>query len=179
MLQSIVKWINGELCELVPGAKVYGIAKTANVDGIIKPYVPDEQKSISPDDTYPFQSYHKEQSLSSANINRSGYGDTLNDLANTYGMSLIIFFDENKTGVKTDELYTLIQARITGILKIEGYKSIRVGVNNAILNDGQVWRQEYGDTPFKLFASQRLIQIGYSVLVTLDKNCFPKCISKS
>lgn len=179
MLHSTINWINEQLCELVPGGQVHGVAKTANVDGVIKPYVLDSEKGIMVDDTYPFISYHKEQSLQSANVPRSGYGDSQSDLQNSYGMSLIIFFDEKKLGVKTDELYTLIQARVTGILKTEGYKSVRVGVLNAILNDGQVWRQEYGDAPYRLFGSQRLIQIGYSVVVTLDKNCFPKCISKS
>lgn len=178
MLQSIINWINKQLCELVPKGQVFAIAKTANVDGIIKPYVLETEKGIMVDDTHPFISYHKEQTLQSANVPRTGYGDNLSDLANTYGMSLIIFFDEKKLGVKTDELYALIQARVTGILKIEGYKSVRIGVLNAILNDGQVWRQEYGDAIFRLSASQRLIQIGYSVVVTLDKNCFPKCISK-
>jgi len=180
MLLSIINWINEQLCELVPGAKVFGIARTAVKDDKILPISGDEWiKYAGVDDTYPFQSYHKELTLSAANVSRSGYGDNLSDLSNTYGMALIIFFDEKKCGVKTDELYTLIQARITGILKIEGYKSIRIGVTNAILNDGQVWRQEYGETSFRLSATQRLIQIGYSVIVTLDKTCFPKCISKS
>jgi hypothetical protein len=179
MLHSIIDFINTQFSDLVTGSKVYGIAKTALKDEKLLPYLVEEGKYVGVDDTYPMMVYHKEQSLSSANVARSGYGDNLSDLSNTYGMSLIVFFDEKKTGVKADELYTLIQARITGILKLEGYKSIRVGVSNAILNDGQVWRQEYGDAPFKLFASQRLIQIGYSVVMTLDKNCFPKCISKS
>lgn len=181
MLQSVINWLNEQLCELIPGGKTHGIAKTAvNDKGIIKPFTgKDWIDYAGVDDTYPFISYHKEQTLQSTNVPRSGFGDNLSDLANTYGMSLIIFFDEKKVGVKTDELYTLIQARVTGILKIEGYKSIRIGVLNAILNDGAVWRQEYGDVAFRLSASQRLIQIGYSVVVTLDKNCFPKCISKS
>ena len=85
---------------------------------------------------------------------------------------MIIFLDETKTGIKADEIYTLIQSKITGILKFEGYKSIRVGVSSAILNDAQVWAQEYGaNVPIRLNPSQRLIQIGYSVVMTLDKNC--------
>lgn len=179
MQQSILNWINNELCDLIPGAEVYGIARTALKDERMMPYCPADDKYIGIDDTFPFQAYHKELSLSTANVPRSGFGDNISDLANTYGMALIIFFDEKKLGVKTDELYTLIQSRITGILKIEGYKQIRIGVTNAILNDGQVWAQEYGQTVFRLSASQRLIQIGYSVTLTLDKNCFPKCISKS
>lgn len=178
-MQLITDFINGQILDLVAGARVYGIAKTAQKDGKILPYVTDQGIYVGTDDTYALVAYHKEQTLSSANVPRSGYGDNLSDLINTYGMSMIVFFDEKKTGVKADELYTLIQARVTGILKTDGYKAVRIGVSNAILNDGQVWRQEYGDAPFKLFASQRLIQIGYSVQMTLDKNCFPKCISKS
>lgn len=177
MLHSIIKWINDQLCELVPGAKVYGIARTAKRDDGIMPVSGEDWIGI--DDAFEFKAYHKELTLRSAVVPRSNYGDSFGDLSNTYEMGLIIFFDEQKLGVKTDELYTLIQARITGILKIDGYKLVRIGVTNAILNDGAVWAQEYGSLPFKLFVPQRLIQIGYSVMVTLDKNCFPKCISKS
>lgn len=176
MLHSIVDWINESLAGIIPGAKFYGIARTAAKDDKILP-VTENEKYIGLDDTYPAQIYHKHLTISSANVPNSGYGDNLSSLSNTYGMAMVAFIDEKKTGIKADELYTIIQAKITGILKIEGYKSVRVSVANAILNDGQVWAQEYGNTPLRLTISQRLIQIGYSVVMTLDKNCIkiPNC----
>lgn len=172
MLHSIVDWINESLTGIIPGAKLYGIARTAAKDEKLLPVTEKGDWIYAGiDDTYKFQSYHKHLTISSANVPNSGYGDNLSSLSNTYGMALIVFIDEKKTGIKADELYTIIQASITGILKIEGYKSVRVSVTNAILNDGQVWTQEYGNTPLRLTISQRLIQIGYSVVTTLDKNC--------
>lgn len=175
MLHSIVDFINEKIKGLVPG-KLYGIARTASKDDRIMP-VTEAGDWVGVDDTHPCIVYHKHLSIQSANVAKSGYGDNVSDLQNTHAMTMVIFLDEKKTGVKASELYTLIQSQVTGILKTEGYKSIRTSVLNAILNDGQVWSQEYGNTPLRLTASQRLFQIGYSVIMTLDKNCItiPKC----
>lgn len=179
MLHWIVNWANDRIKELVPGARVYGIARTASREGEQLPVTGEGEfiKYAGVDDTYPAIIYHKHLSISSANVSGSGYGDNTSNIANTNQMALIVFLDEKKTGIKADELYTLIQSLITGVLKREGYKMVRVSVSNAILNDAQVWAQEYGNVPLRLTASQRLIQIGYSVVMTLDKNCItiPKC----
>lgn len=173
MLHSIVSWVNQQIKGLVPGMRAYGLARTAAKDDRILPITFEgDWIYAGVDDVYPMQVYHKHLTIQSANVPGSGYGDNISNLANTNAMAMIIFLDEIKTGIKADELYTLIQSKVTGILKFEGYKSVRVGVSNAILNDAQVWVQEYGaNVPLRLNPSQRLLQIGYSVIMTLDKNC--------
>jgi hypothetical protein len=179
MLHSVVDYINSRIKEVLQKAKIYGIARTATRDGSIMPVTSDGEwiKYAGVDDIYSAIIYHKHLSISSANAPRSGFGDNISDLVNTNQMTMVVFMDEKKTGITADQLYTLIQAQITGILKLDGYKSVRIGVSSAILNDAQVWAQEYGNTPLQLKASQRLIQLGYSIVVTLDKNCItiPKC----
>lgn len=174
-ISDIVNWGNDMINPLIPGMKTYGIAKTAAKDNAIMPYV--DEKYIGIDDTYESQVYHKQLSVSSTNVARSGYGNSDANLQNTYGMAMFVYFNEKKCGIKADELYTYIQTVVTGVLKAEGYKSVRVNVLNAVLNDTQVWAQEYGQTPFRLAGPQRLIQINYNIVIVFEKNCItiPNC----
>jgi len=174
-INDISLWVNERLSGLIPGIKSYGIAKSAIKGESFAPYIDDNYVGL--DDTYPAQSYHKELSVSSQSVNGRAYGDNEFLLQNTYTMSLIVFFNENKIGFKADQLYIFIQSLITGVLKAEGYKTIRVNVTNAILNDGQVWASEYGNTAYKLSGSQRLMQINYNAVILFDKKCIeiPNC----
>lgn len=175
LLNDITQFINGKVSEIVPGAKVYGVAKMAVKDGQIMPYI--DEKYIGIDDTYTAMSYHKQLTVASTTVPRTGYGDGDLSLQNTYQMAMVIYLNENKTGFVPDQLYTFIQSAITGVLKAESYKSIRVGVSSAILNDAQVWAQEYGQSPYKLSGPQRLMQINYSIVIVFDQNCItlPNC----
>lgn len=180
MLHLVVEYINSRVKEFLTNAKLYGIARTASRDGSIMPVTNEGDwiKYAGVDDIYPAIIYHKHLSITTTDAPRSGFGDNISDLVNTNQMGMVVFLDEKKTGLKADEIYTLIQAQVTGILKFDGYKSVRIGVSSAILNDAQVWAQEYGiNAPLQLKASQRLIQLGYSIVVTLNKNCItiPKC----
>jgi hypothetical protein len=178
-VNDITTWSNDKVAPLIPGMKTYGIAKAAVKGDNIAPYIDGKHLEIYAgiDDTYSAQMYHKQLSISSTTVSRSGYGDNEQSLQNTYQMALIVFYNEKNTGIPADQLYTFIQSIITGVLKAEGYKSVRVGVSSAILNDGQVWAQEYGQTPFKLSGPQRLIQINYSIVMVFDKHCItiPNC----
>lgn len=174
-INDITNWVNSRVCEIVPGLKTYGVAKAAAKGDFIAPYTGDDYIGI--DDTYPAQGYHKQLTIASTNVSRSGYGDNEQDLQNTYGMAFILYFNEKKCGLVVDKLYTFIQSAITGILKSPGYRSVRVNVTSAVLNDAGVWTQEYGATPYRLSGPQRLIQLNYNVVMILDKECIaiPNC----
>jgi len=173
---DIALWANERILPIIKGIKTYGIGKTAARDDKILPYA--DGKYIGIDDTYPAQSYHKELSVASSIVANSGYGDNERSLQNTTQMAMIVYFNEDKCSLTADKLYTFIQSAITGVLKADGYKSVRVNVLNAVLNDSAVWRQEYGDTPYKLAGPQRLIQVNYSITIVFDKHCIviPNCV---
>lgn len=174
-INDIVIWANEKLLPLMPGLKTYGIAKSATKGETFMPYV--DEKYIGIDDTHPAQLYHKQLTISSTSVPSSGYGDNEQDLQNTYGMAMVVFFDEKKQGFNADSLYTYIQASITGRLKATEAKSIRVSVTSVNLNDPQIWAQEYGTNQYKLFGTQRLIQVNYSVVMVYNKECItiPQC----
>lgn len=172
---DITGWVNGKLCKFMPEVKTYGIAKSAVKGDGIAPYT--EEKYIGIDDTFKAQAYHKQLTISSTTVPLSGYGDNEQSLQNSYSMALIVFFNEEKCGFSADKLYTFIQTSITGRLKGQGYKSVRVSVVNAILSDAQVWAQEYGQTPYKLAGPQRLIQVNYNIVMVYNPECIaiPQC----
>lgn len=173
LTSDIVKWANKRMEGFMPG-QYYGIAKSALKDDKVVPYA--DEKYIGIDDTYPAQMYHRELAIASTTM-PGGFGDRGEYLQSTFTMAMVLYFDEKKTGYIASELYAFIQASLTSILKINGYRSVRVNVTSAILNDGSVWRQEYGETPLRLFDTQRLIQINYSIIAVVDKNCIeiPHC----
>jgi hypothetical protein len=172
---DITGFVNSKVEKIMPGLKPYGIAKTAIKGDGLAPYT--DEKYIGIDDTFKAQAYHKQLTINSATIANSGYGDDEADLQNTFGMALIIYFNEEKCGFSADKLYTFIQSAITGRLKSKGFKSVRVSVSSAILNDAQVWAQEYGATQYKLAGPQRLIQVNYTIVMVYDKECIsiPQC----
>jgi hypothetical protein len=88
---------------------------------------------------------------------------------------MYVFLNRKKSGLFADELFQLIQANFPEVLKIEPYKSIRTFFNSVVLNDTQVYSQEYTGTPVKLTPEYNLFQINYSVEVVFTKGCFNKC----
>lgn len=174
-INDITGWVNDKIRDIIPGFKLYGIAKAAIKGDYIAPYTGEEYIGI--DDTYPAQGYHKQLTVSSSIVPRTGYGNNDQDLQNTFTLGLVVYYNENKSGITADQLYTFIQSAVTWRLKADGFRSVRVGVQSAILNDAQVWTQEYGQSPYKLQGSQRLIQVNYNVVMVYDKNCItiPNC----
>lgn len=174
-INDITGWVNKKITAFMPGIKTYGIAKAAVKGDGIAPYA--EEKYIGIDDTFKAQVYHKQLTISSTSVANSGYGDNEQSLQNTFNMALIVFFNEEKSGFTADKLYTFIQSAITGRLKSAGFKSVRISVSSAILNDPLVWAQEYGATQYKLAGPQRLIQVNYTIVMVYDKQCIsiPQC----
>lgn len=173
-IKEIVTWINGRLSSLVPGSKFYGIAKTALKDEKILPIEGD--KYIGLDDTYPMMAYHKELGLASSDAPGNGFGDNIKDIINSHSMAMIIYYNSEKTRVNTDQLYMIMQKRVSGVLKSPGIKYARIIFNSAILEDARVYIQEYGAGPVRLKPAQRLFQVNYTVQIVFDKNCIGACL---
>lgn len=173
-IKEIVSWINGRLATLVPGSKFFGIAKTALKDDKILPIEGD--KYIGLDDTFPMMVYHKELGLTSGETTGSGYGDNIKNIINSHSMAMIIYYNSAKTRVGADQLYMIMQKRVSGVLKSPGIKYARIIFNSAILEDARIYVQEYGAGPVRLKPAQRLIQVNYTVQIVFDKNCVAACL---
>lgn len=155
-------------------AKTYGITIDQVRGNDILPT--ENEQYIGLDDIYKIQVYHKLNSMTNQLRQRSGYGDSRGDQVNVFNMSMIVFHNEKRTGFKTDQLVLVLQANSPRQVPSEYFKSVYITYQNVVLNDAVVWRQEYGQSPYKLKSGQRLIQINYTVEATYKDGCFAKCL---
>lgn len=178
MKQSLIQWVNNKLCDIYQGAKIYGVAKQAKRGTEILPvtFVEGKEYYIGITDKDALRIYHKELSTTTTQDLKSSYGDGTWTEVNTHQMALIIFFDERRLGVDADQLYMLIQRRISGVLKLTGARLVRVTVNSLNMDDARIYSQEYQSDTFRLTVGQRLIQVNYTLQVSFDKKCIPNCI---
>jgi len=105
MKQFLLKWINQQLCNLVPGAKVYGVARPAKRGTEILPVTFENEKEfyVGIDGKETLQVYHKEISTSTTQETIGTYGDDIFNEVNTYQMAMIIFFDEKRLRIDADQ----------------------------------------------------------------------------
>lgn len=170
-IHDIVQKIN----EAIPvdSRDTYGIVTMSRRGDQIIPSI--DGKYIGIDDTYPMRVYHKINGMTSQLRAGSGYGDSVGDQVNTYQMSMIVFNDKKRTKLSSDQMVLMLQVNTPRRVASELFKSIRITYTNAILNDVQVFAQEYGSTDYRLKDGQSLIQINYTVEATYKEGCFAKC----
>lgn len=170
-IHDIVDAINAAIP--INGRDMYGIATPAvRVDQML-PAIGEVYIGI--DDSYPIRVYHKLNGMTSLIRPGSGFGDSTGDQVNVYQMSMIVFNNQRLTKIKPDQLVLLMQVNTPRAVKSDYFKTIRITYNNVILNNAQVWAQEYGATTYRLGLMQNLFQINYTVEATFKEGCFAKC----
>jgi len=165
---DIVAFINSRLCNVIPGMKLYNIAQIVSREAATVPVV--DEKDAAFDDTHPAQIYHKINGLTMATT-ATGFGRD-NNLLYTYQMSMIVFL--NKRHIRPEDFPIIAQGNIPQRFTTENTQSVSIKFLSAILNDQQVFAQEYR-SPFRLGTNQRLFQINYSLEVVYKPGCFEKC----
>ena len=163
-----------EINESIPltGEK-YGVATPAiRGDQVIPSF---KEKYIGIDDSFPVRIYHQLNGMVSSIRPNSGYGDDTGDYVTVFQMSMIVFNNQSLSKLKPDQLVLFLQVNTPRKVESDTFKKITITYNNAILNDAQVFSQEYGSTDFRLKLNQNLIQINYTVEVTYINGCFAKC----
>lgn len=175
-LHDIVDKINDSLS--LPGdADVFCIAQTVTrkndkLPGVLKK--PTEIEYVGIDDKKAIRLYHKLNSLTVRTDARKGYGSSAGPITNVYSISAVVFNNRKKTKLYADELSSLIQSQFPDTVKVVPYQSINIFFNSVILNDLQVWQQEYSED-YKLAPEHNLFQINYTVEATFTKGCFNTC----
>lgn len=119
--------------------------------------------------------YHRLVSVTTGSVGK-GYGDlNVKEIANTYNMIMVAFFDSGKTKLMADEMFAFIQATLPEFLRGEKFTYIRTSVTSAILNSQQAFSQEYKGIAYSLKPEQNLIAISYSIESRFKKGCFNCC----
>lgn len=173
-IHDIILKIN-ESFEL-PKADIYGIAQTImrgqeKLPGVIGKK--GEVYYVGVNDDKGIILYHKINGVVTG-IKPKGYGDSVGNTANTYSMSMIVFLNRARVNMYPDELFTVIQSQTPVTVALEPYSTISTSFNSVILNDLQVFAQEY-QIDYRLTPEQNLFQINYTVETTFLKDCFNTC----
>ena len=180
----IVCLINESLKQLHCDIELNGIART-----IVDPKSAEEKGGISFPGTIDFTGeckeielenkaivvYHKCISIQTSQSNKQGFGRSLNPLTVKMKMCIVVFSDTTKTKLSADQ----IALNIHGIIPRESIKSILTGVkntsiliNDAILNESQVYSEEFKNVDSFLGPEHSLIKINYTVESTVSQKCF-------
>lgn len=175
-VHDIVDKINASL-DLPGGSDINGIAQSAyrkpdRFPGVVKKG--GEIRYVGIDDKYSVLLYHKLNSVSVKTDPRRGFGNSTGPINNSYSISLVVYNNRKKTKQFADELSSLIQSQFPDTVKLEPYQSINIFFNSVILNDLQVWQQEYS-IEYQLPPDHNLFQINYTVEATFLKGCFITC----
>lgn len=177
-INDIVLLLNDSLEELfsstcLSGSALYGIAESVKRNTDTLPEL--DEKYVGIDDVHPAIIYHRLNDMRSGVKPNTGYGRSVGDFSNVYGLSMVVFLDRKKTGLYSDELLLLIQANFPERLVLSPYKMILVSFGSVLLNSSQAYQQEYTSDTYRLKANQYLFKINYTVEAVFAKDCFNKC----
>lgn len=177
-IHDIVHAFNESL-SLGEGAGIHGVGQSVLRDDDKLPAVikqNGEAEYVGIDDKYRIRLYHK---LNSVIIKRSasGYGGSAGAIVNSYSLSLVVFLNRRKANMFSDELMTMIQSQVPDFIKLKPYDQVSVSFNSAILNDLQVYNQEYSTKKYRLGPEHNLFQLNYTAEATFTKGCLNTCSS--
>lgn len=184
MVREITEAINQQIRGLDPRQEAYGIAQTfvkGAADKKVKfvPGVVDkdgEIKYVGIDDIFSLITYHKLLSCTTTVVASTGVGDKLNDLKNTYSMSLIAWWNMKKVNMIHDEMLMIFQARIPRMLKVNLLKGPAIiATTSSIMNSLQVFASEYREENVWLPEKMNLLQVNYTIETIFQPDCIPVC----
>lgn len=165
-IRNIINDLNSALNAVFKGARFYGAAVSVEREGKVQPVV--NELPVGFDDVYAMQVYHK---INGATITyKPGFGDQSQTI-NTFSLSLFVFNNEKRTGLKSDEIAMIIQS----VFASKNILSVRILPTAIILNSALIYATEYRGSDYRLSEYQSLIQMNYNVEITFKSGCFDLC----
>jgi hypothetical protein len=136
---------------------------------------------VGPDADYDYLAYHRclGITVAKANVN-TGYGDAKGYDANSTRMSYVVFCCKNKIEKSNDEIALFIQANFIEALEKENLqdlqlKACNIKITDIVLNDLQVFNEEFQGVEYFLKPEQFLLKVNYTIESAFDKKCFKNC----
>jgi hypothetical protein len=136
---------------------------------------------VGPDADYDYLGYHRCLGIGvgKASVN-TGFGDGKGYDANIVRMSYVVFACKNKIDLSNDEIALFVQANFIESIEREllqklQLKACNIKVNDIVLNDLQVFNEEFQGVEFFLKPEQFLLKVNYTIESAFDKKCFKNC----
>lgn len=183
-LNDIVNLINYNLrvnlldkSKKFPGYKLFGVTQPITAEGQTFPGIFEQGgRYAGIDDRESFILYHKAGAVTIAELPRSGYGDSRTKyVTGTYGMNMIVWFNPKTCCINSDEILLALMAAIPESLDVADYSAVNLRINSAILNQQQVFQNEYKGVQYFLNPESSLLSIGYTIEGRFRKDCFNFC----
>jgi len=127
------------------------------------------------DDDFKIITYHRVLSLKPSSVPNSGYGDSRGKNKNTVSMSFVLFADRELVAVTADVLALQIQGVLPEMLTVENFSSTLINLNDIVLNEKQVFDEEYKNVTYFIGPEHIFLKINYTIESTFQKGCFNRC----
>lgn len=192
-LKNIVKFIDDHLTRELLGQKCFSNKKLAGIAqrmtrvsddvAMIMPcFVNDdgEGEYVGPDCTYSLMTYHRVNTMTTAPANVRSFGDSQRAEGNRADMSMVVFARRDMLRLSSDDLAIKIQSAFPEALEKEirlylKLYAANISIQNIILSDLQVFREEYENVAYFLKPEQFLLKVNYTIESAFDKGCFTTC----
>jgi hypothetical protein len=194
-LKPIAAYINAALEDLVFDDDVYA---NRQVNGIaqslprskgerleVLPSVVDhagEARYLGPDDDFDLMTYHRVNGIAVTKGTGKGFGDDRAADVDVARLSLVVFGRREQLQQSNDELAVLIRAAFPEtadrpLRELLKFYACNININDIILNDLQVFAEEYRGIEYFLKPDQFLFKINYTIESAFLKKCFIKSVS--
>lgn len=132
-----------------------------------------EYNYIGLDDTYPVIIYHKHIQTTYVDVE-------LNERREINKMQMIVFGRLDILNLDAETLGALVVTGFPNIIKKADYQNLPIEITSVTLADAQpdaqaVFAKEYRNTAYQLGPQHALLQFGYSIESTYNKQCFDIC----
>lgn len=182
--EAVTCIINKSVGAIYPDAKLHGIARLitdkreeTDKGGIISPAICNDNGEAYPVDLgdNDMEMYHRVISITASQSNRAGFGRSLNPLQVKMKMCMVIFSDTTITKTPADvmalQIFSIIERKHLKAIA-PGVKNTSILINDTILNDSQVFGEEFKNVDNFLGPEHSLIKINYTVESTVYQKCF-------
>jgi len=192
-LKYIVSYINQTLNQKLlnddcfSNKKVIGLAQSLPKNSgeriqLLPSYVDHdgEAQYVGPEDDYDLIIYHRINNITIGKaLNQRAFGDTRHLDAHVAKIALLVFGRRDRIKLTNDELAILLQAAMPEaatkeILKELQFQAANINLTDIILNDLQVFQEEFQNVTYFLKPEQFLFKINYTIESAFLKECFEK-----
>lgn len=196
-LKNIVSYINSSLWKDgvlknrsgFQGGQYYGLAKQVikinpNNQNELVPFIysgrdeielTNDPESPKLNDTYPFQIYHRVNSIVVRTFN-SDQKLYEGGIVETATMLAIVFADPEKVNIEQEDLAFLLFAGLQSdvadsVINDLSLQSVKINPVSANVNSQSVWQNEYQSADYRLSPQSIYFSISYTIETTSHKNC--------
>jgi hypothetical protein len=190
-IETISAYINSELNAVfdnpcITDANIINIAQPlprakGEVVEVLPCYVDNsgEAAYVGPDDDYSLIAYHRINMIKTGKANAKAFGDDKQFDANQAQMSLVVFGRRDILQMTAPDMAIYLQAAWpytvpAAIRQALSFYQVNISINEILLNDMQVFAEEFKNIDYFVKPEQFLFKINYTIESIFQRGCLQK-----